>query len=145
MVKGGKRMNKILTIFCSLLFLAAAWVPAYASPTNKKITISCDTTNPGDVFTGWTTVTLCPSPTSVEDCNINTVDAVVCGTVNCSIGGTDPISQTVACSTPFRVETVTVDLGIEGLGTNDSHTVAARGRISFPYTSGNDTVSVTVK
>ena len=137
-------MNKLLTASCCLLLLAAACIPAYASPTDKKITISCDTTGT-DSFTGETTVTLCPQPPSVADCNSLTTDAVVCGPIDCSIGVTAPISQTVPCTTNFKVEAVNVDLGIVG-DTSTQHAVAASGKgFSTSFTSLTDTVSVTVK
>jgi hypothetical protein len=87
-------MNKLMTVSCCLLLLGVGYIPAYASPTNKKITISCDTTA-NDVFTGETTVTLCPLSPSVADCDSNAAGAVVCAPVDCSIGMTAPISQTV--------------------------------------------------
>jgi hypothetical protein len=143
-------MKRVLTVSSCLLLLAAACIPAYASPTNKKVTISCDTTGT-DVFTGETTVALCPLSPSVVDCNTSTAGAVVCGTpvtapIDCSIGMSAPISQTVPCSAGFKVEAVFIDLGIQGF-TSTQHTIAVTGgkAISTSDTVGTATVSVTVK
>ena len=57
-------MNKILTVSCCLLGLAVACVPAYASPTRKKITLGCGGAVAPDYVIGTATVTLCASSAS---------------------------------------------------------------------------------
>ena len=85
--------------------LALAWMPAYASPTNKKITLTCNSPNAGDPISGSVTVTLCDT-TACDN-------SLVCPVVNCETGGT--ISVTQACSTdnattPFKVGAVSVNI-----------------------------------
>src|SRR5215469_13305264 len=97
------KRTKILSAVGCLLGLALAWLPAYASPTNKKITLTCNSPGAKDSVGGSVTVTLC------ETTNCGTVpgdNSLVCQPVNCDSSGT--ISMTQACSTdaatpPFKV------------------------------------------
>jgi hypothetical protein len=91
-------MNKIMIVAGCLLGLALACIPAYASPTNKKITLSCNITAGTDMITGTAMVTLCDSAL----CDGQTFS---CDPVDCdSSGVTAPISITVACdSLTFKV------------------------------------------
>jgi hypothetical protein len=76
-------------------------MPAYASPTNKKITLSCNVSAGTDVITGTATVTLCDS--AIPLCSGATV---ACAPVACDSSGANgvPISVTVPCdATTFRV------------------------------------------
>jgi hypothetical protein len=91
-------MNKIMIVAGCLLGLALACIPAYASPTDKKITLSCNITAGTDIITGTAMVTVCDSAL----CDGQTV---LCDPVDCdSSGVTAPISITVACdSLIFKV------------------------------------------
>jgi hypothetical protein len=101
-------MNKILTVFLCVLGLAVACIPAYANPTNKKITLTCASVT-GDSVTGSATVTLC------ETTNCGSVvgdDSITCLPVTCD--STSTVSMTNVCSTdaatvPFKVGAVSVN------------------------------------
>jgi hypothetical protein len=91
-------MNKIMIVAGCLLGLALACIPAYASPTDKKITLSCNITAGTDIITGTAMVTLCDF--ALCDGLTFTCDPVDCD----SSGVTAPISITVACdSLTFKV------------------------------------------
>src|SRR5579872_6726576 len=59
-LQGGRRMNKIVIVAGCALGLALAWIPAYASPTSKKVTITCNSAT-GVLVTGTADVYLCSS------------------------------------------------------------------------------------
>ncbi len=160
-------MNKIMIVAGCLLGLALACIPAYASPTDKKITLSCDVSSGSDVITGTVTVTLCAASGSTP-C---TGDTFVCPTdptpLSCDSSGANgvPISVTVACdSLTFKVsgfhEVISatdyaVDPSTGGpgyvIGTGPSDVINALGgkgySISINTNPGTvtDSVSVTVK
>ena len=149
-------MNKIMIVAGCLLGLALACIPAYASPTNKKITLSCSSAA-SDSVTGSATVTLC------ETTNCGSVpgdDSVTCPPVMCDISGT--VSITNACSTdaatvPFKVGAVSAntcyqqDEDLQPTCTPHPGTgggIAITGKGFFTVVGpGNDgdTVSLTVK
>jgi hypothetical protein len=92
-------MNKIVIVAGCLLGLALAWIPAYASPTSKKITVTCNSSDGGEVVLGDATVTLCVSLATCTD----PTKSVVCPEVLCdSSGVSQPISITVSCDAPFK-------------------------------------------
>lgn len=148
-------MKKLLTVSSCVLGLVLACIPAYASPTSKKITLDCSSVAP-DIITGNATVTLCGSSTTG-----------VCGglTFTCpstpvycdSSGATAPISTTVGCIAPFRVDAMSATIGfidyagsissttiIDTGGSSPASTLSGRG---FTTTDGynSDTVTLTVK
>jgi hypothetical protein len=87
-------MNKVLALSCCLMGLEMACAPAYASPTNKKITLSCDVTSGTDVITGTATVTLCDTP----NCSGGTQVACLANPISCDSSGVSaPISITMPC------------------------------------------------
>jgi hypothetical protein len=93
-------MRNALLVFCCWLGLTLGCIPAYANPTNKKITISCDAVVAGDVVTGTATVTVCDS----ADCLGGTFDCTSSGPISCdSSGATAPLSITMPCASTFRV------------------------------------------
>lgn len=102
-------MNKVVIALGCLLGLAAACIPAYANPTDKKITLTCSSLAPDNVK-GSATVTLCET----TNCG-NTLgdDSITCPQVMCDTAGT--ISVTSVCSTdsagtPFKVGAVSVNV-----------------------------------
>jgi hypothetical protein len=147
------RMSKIMIVAGCLLGLALACIPAYASPTNKKITLSCDITAGSDTITGYVNVTLCSSidPTSLDPC----VGPTTCPQVNCdSSGATYPISITVPCNASSKVGGVVIDL--EATVTDSARNVVTGGSQPISTMNGkgyslsvtpnpNDTLSLTVK
>ena len=97
-------MNKIVIVAGCLLGLALAWIPAYASPTSKKITVTCNSSDGGEVVLGDATVTLC---VSLATC-IDPTKSVVCPEVFCDSSGVNqPISITVSCDAPFKAGAAT--------------------------------------
>ena len=147
-------MSKIMIVAGCLLGLALACIPAYASPTNKKITLSCDITAGSDTITGYVNVTLCSSidPTSLDPC----VGPTICPQVNCdsSSGATYPISITVPCIASSKVGGVVIDL--EATVTDSAGNVVTGGSQPISTMNGkgyslsvtpnpNDTLSLTVK
>jgi hypothetical protein len=97
-------MNKIMIVAGCLLGLALACIPAYASPTNKKITLSCSSAA-GDSVAGSVNVTLCDSPACDQ--------SFPCLPVACDSANT--VSTTVVCSTdaatvPFKVGAVSINI-----------------------------------
>src|SRR6185437_13207311 len=73
-LRGGGRMNRIMIVLGCLLGLALACIPAYASPTDKKITLSCDVSAGSDIITGTATVTLCAESGKTTPCTGATFD-----------------------------------------------------------------------
>lgn len=152
-------MNKIMIVAGCLLGLALACIPAYASPANKKITLSCDVSSGTDAITGTLTVTLCAASGSTP-C---TGDTFVCPTdptpLSCDSSGANgvPISVTVPCSAPFKVDGLIIDLqatdtdsvgNVTTGGANPTSTLGGKGySISINTNPGTatDSVSVTVK
>jgi hypothetical protein len=150
-------MNKILTVSCCMLGLAIACIPAYASPTNKKITLACDVTAGTDVITGDATVTLC-APSGLSPCTGATYDCPSTP-ISCDSSGLKaPISITVSCSAPFKVGGLTAIISASDydsagnlIGTGGSNPNSTLGGKGFSTTTGtypgsvNDTVTLTVK
>lgn len=128
-------MKKALTVSCCLLGLAIACIPAYASPTRKKITLSCDVSAGADVITGSATVTLCDSASPL--CSGATV---ACAPVACdSSGATAPISVTVPCdSTTFKVDAFYATIGASDYSVDpntDALTLIGTGGSDLPPTA----------
>jgi hypothetical protein len=150
-------MKKILTVSCCMLGLAIACMPAYASPTDKKITLSCDVAAGTGVITGEATVTLCadsaPFPCTGATFNCQSTP------ISCDSSGlTAPISITVSCSAPFKVDGLTAMINVTDydsngnrVGTGGSNPNSTLGGKGFSTTTGTgsgspyDTVSLTVK
>ena len=149
-------MNRIMIVAGCLLGLALACIPAYASPTNKKITLSCASTA-SDSITGSATVTLCETTNCA---NISGDDSITCPPVACDTSGTVSITDvcsTDAATTPFKVSAVSVNIcykadedGQEACtphpGTGGGIAVGGKGFFTV-VGPGNDsdTVSLTVK
>ncbi len=122
-------MKKILVAACGMALLAMASMPAHASPTNKKVTVSCDFV---DGNTGYANVTLMDSGSGTFACPQMTCNQSV-------------TSVTVACDAPFKVSDMYADYGIVEVHSTQS-TVALKGKgVGLTFTSGGDTVSVNVK
>jgi len=153
-------MNKILTGFLCVLGLAITCMPAYANPTDKKITLDCSSSEAGEVVYGDATVTLCDELTSTSPC----VESVTCQ-VTCESDAVPP-SQTISCSTdtanpPFKVHAMTAQINFrdsEGNTGGSAPSVTLTGKGFFtavgpdsdPQTetdtdSDTETVSLTVK
>jgi hypothetical protein len=149
------RMNKLMIVSGCLLGLALACIPAYASPADKKIALSCNVASGNDVVSGYVKVTLCSSidPSLVDEC----VGPTVCPEVFCNSNGADqlPISITMPCSAPSKVgglaidleATVTDSLGnvINTGGAQPTSTIKGKGYSLSVAPVLNDAVSLTVK
>ena len=136
-------MTKKVLVFSCLLGLIAS-LPANASPTNKKITLTCSSA--ANVITGTATVTVCDAAPVV--C---TGQTYLCGSVSCDSSGssTNP-TNTIACSAPFRVDGVSYNVsyvdsnGSSGLITGS--TVLPNGSgYSVTTGAGSDTVTLKIK
>ena len=95
-------MNKIVIVAGCLLGLALACIPAYASPTSKKVTITCNSAT-GASVTGTADVYLCSSiDTSATDPVNQCVGATQCPSdFTCDSTGT--ISITMPCAASSKV------------------------------------------
>ena len=149
-------MNRIIIVSGCLLGLALACIPAYASPTDKKITLTCSSLIPDNV-SGSVNVTLCET----TNCgNAPGDDSITCPQVNCDTAST--VSITTVCSTdsaapPFKVGAVSVNLCIQedqdGQPTCTPHPgtgggIALTGKgfsTAVGSSTDSDTVSLTVK
>ncbi|HEY2524710.1 MAG TPA: hypothetical protein VGI29_06600 [Candidatus Binataceae bacterium] len=145
-----KRTKMVIVVGC-LLGLALAWLPAYASPTDKKITLTCNSPNAGDSISGSVTVTLCDT----TDCGTS----LVCTPVNCDSSGTMSVTQ--ACGTNFKVGAVSVNICYQEdqdggptctqhPGTGGGIAITGKGFTTVvgpgsPPTGDGDTVSLIVK
>jgi hypothetical protein len=150
-------MNKILTVSCCMLGLAIACMPAYANPTDKKITLSCNVAAGTGVITGDATVTLCAGSGSFP-CTGATFNCPSTP-ISCDSSGVKaPISITVSCSAPFEVDGLTALINVKDydsagnlIGTGGSNPNSTLGGKGFSTTTGtgtgsvNDTVTLTVK
>lgn len=162
-------MNKTLAVFICLLGLAVAGIPAHASPTNKTITVSCDSDATDlDEIIGFASITLCDT----SDCSGQKYDCVsatqnpplssisfVTGVCDNNNGINGPVSITVSCSPGFRVRGVIPGIGY--VEPNDpsnpqstTHGPTALGGKGFSTVYGSntpdadgdtDTVSLTIK
>ena len=147
-------MNKIMILAGCLLGLALACIPAYASPTDKKITLSCNIASGTDVISGYVNVTLCSS------IDLSLIDPCIgptnCQQVNCDSSGANnvPISITVPCIASSKVGGVVIDL--EATATDSAGNVVTGGSQPISTMNGkgyslsvtpnpNDTLSLTVK
>ena len=145
-------MKKILAVSYSLLGLAVVCMPAYATPTGKKITLTCSSAA-GEIVTGDATVTLCATPATCVD----PTQSVVCPTINCDSSN---ISATIACAASFKVGAITAQIDLtddEGntAGSSPSATLGGKGFSTTVATdsagpnadpdSSSDTVSLRVK
>ena len=147
-------MNKIMIVLGCLLGLALACIPAYASPTKKKVVITCEVpASSSDDITGDATVRLCASPDTCPAPIEGPVDGtVLCPEINCDSSGlTAFISVTVSCDASFKVGGVNAGMSYidsDGTvnGTTFNSTLNGKG-VVFPY--GNpgdlDSVSLTIK
>jgi hypothetical protein len=138
--------NKVLLLAC--LIGVTASLPAYASPTKKKITLTCDSPV-GNTITGQATVTF-DDPTSDSTYTCST--SLDCDSTSSS--GV-PHSKTADCPLPFRSN----ELGAFSLSFQDgplsgktgltSGPIIVKGRgMSFwdgPDDGSGDTVTLTVK
>ena len=132
-------MKKLPVACLSLLLLSAGWIPAsYASPTSKKVTVTCDSAVP-DNITGQAVVTVCDA-SSTGPCWGQTVD---CPVPTCDSQTT---SMTTACDPGFKVDAIEAQVVVDD-ATSTTHMVdGLKGKgFSASYSSGNDTVTITVK
>ena len=147
-------MNKIVIASCCLLSLAVSCIPAYASPTDKKITVACDVAGGTDVITGTATVTLCSSIDLTLPISQQCVgDIYVCPTVNCDSSAANT-SMTISCPTSFKVKGLIATVGYtDGTTTESTTKISTLGGKGFFTLYGDDadndgdsdTVSLTVK
>ena len=142
-------MNKIVIVAGCLLGLALVWVPAYASPTSKKVTITCNSAT-GASVTGTADVYLCSSiDTSATAPANECVGATQCPSdFTCDSTGT--ISITMPCVALSKVGGVYVSIGC--MDGNDScgttHISTLKGGKGVDLSAGStdgDGVTVTVK
>ena len=142
-------MNKIAIIAGCVLGLALAWIPAYASPTSKKVTITCNSAT-GASVTGTADVYLCSSidssaPEPFDEC----VGATQCPSdFKCDSTGT--ISITMPCNELFKVGGVYVSIGCTDGGNScgTTHISTLKGGKGVDLSAGSsdgDGVTVTVK
>jgi hypothetical protein len=148
-------MNRLVTISFCVLGLIIICAPAYASPKNKKITLSCSSSDPGETVTGDVTVTLCATLATCGD----PAQSVPCPKIFCdSSGHTAALSSTWSCSAPFKVGGVTAQINLEdseGKTGGSSPSIAPVSAKGFSITvapqsdqdtdSDNETVVLTVK
>lgn len=142
-------MNKIVIVAGCVLGLALAWIPAYASPTSKKVTITCNSAT-GDSVTGTADVYLCSSiDTSATDPSNQCVGATQCLS-DFTCDSTGPISITMPCVASFKVGGVYVAIGCtdatDSCGTTHISTLkGGKGVDLSAGSSDGDGVTVTVK
>ena len=90
--------KKVLLLSCLLGLLSS--FPAYASPTDKKITLTCSSIST-DVITANVAVTLTDGGGL----------SYACGLVFCdSSGASAPATNSASCTTPFRVHDLSYTL-----------------------------------
>lgn len=152
-LRGGARMNKVLTGFLCVLGLAAACIPAYANPINKKITLSCNVSAGSDFISGTVTTMMLCAP-STPPCTAATFDCLSAPTppISCDTSS-GTISMTVSCDAPWKVGGFFAHInGSSSLGTGDKDIppVPLGGKgysVTFITNPGsvNDTITFTVK
>ena len=147
-IKGKETMRK-RTFIISCWLLVASCLPAYASPTSKKITLTCNSVAP-DYVTANASIVLCASSASGL-CN---GDTFPCPQVSCDNVTT---SMTVVCTATSKVDGLmgqanANDYDANGSqigsgGSSPSSTLGGKGfSTTFPVTSNSgDTVTLTVK
>jgi hypothetical protein len=144
------KRTKILIVVGCLLGFALAWIPAYASPTNKKITVTCNSAM-GDEVSGSATVTLCSSidlsqPIPSDQC-VGPTDcptSMPCDSLN------GPISVTMPCAASSKVGgvyiVITCSDGTEGsCGSSHASTLNGKGTVLGASNPDGDGITVTVK
>lgn len=148
-------MDRVFTVFCCALGLAVAGVPAGASPTDKRLTLTCSVpTGSSDIISGGATVTLCDSSSVNGESQTCIGQSHQCAStpIYCDSGNkTAPISITVSCSAPFRVGGMIAEMEYSdsdrksGSSTYAS-TLGGQG-VSFYYgnPSDYDTVALTIR
>ena len=132
-------MQKFTAACLSLLLLSVGWMPAsYASPTSKKVTVTCDSTMPDNV-TGQAIVMVCEA-SSGGACTGQTFE---CPIPTCDSQTT---SMTVACDPGFKVDAIQIQAVVDDL-TDTAHTIAnLKGKgFSTSYALGTDTVTAAIK
>jgi hypothetical protein len=148
-------MNRLVTISFSVLGLIVICAPAYASPKDKKITLSCSSSDASETVTGDVTVTLCATLATCSD----PAQSVSCPEISCdSSGQTAAISSTWSCSAPFKVGGVIAQINLadsEGNTGGSSPSIAPITGKGFSITvapesdqdtdGDNETVVLTVK
>jgi hypothetical protein len=159
-------MNRMLMVSLCVLALALTSIPAGASPTNKNITVACDSdTADSDFITGFAVITLCDA----ADCSGSQVVCPAVGQANplptlvpqvTAVCSTDaktgyPVSITISCSPGFKVKGVFAEVGYIDEGNPQSTTYGPSplgGKGFFTSYGGipdsdvdSDTVSLTIK
>ena len=97
-------MAKTLAVISCVLGLTMGFNPAYASPTNKRITVSCNGTAPYNIV-GVATITLCEATTG-DLCSAGTFDCPtgVLENIQCDSGNTVSDTYTITCAPGFKVD-----------------------------------------
>jgi hypothetical protein len=146
-----KRTKILIAVGC-LQGLALAWLPAYASPTSKKITATCISTNGADAIHGSVTVRLCASIDSCPDFTFVDVQGstVTCApTIDCDANN-NTVSVTQTCDAPFKVGAAYAEVGCTentspNCGTAFTTTVKGKGAFLPDTTTDGDGVTVQIK
>ena len=145
-------MSKILAISCCLLGFAIACVPAFASPTNKKITVACSSVAPNDITCSADTVALCAS--APVPCKGQTFP---CPDMLCdSSGASAPPSTTISCTAPFKAVAIEFNVSWAEAGATPpgigffTQNSLNKGKVGFSLTTGptspaTDSVTFTIK
>ncbi len=133
-------MKKFTAACLSLLLLSVGWMPAsYASPTSKKVTVTCGSTVPDNNITGQAIVMVCEASSG----GVCTGQTFECPVPSCDSQTT---SMTVACDPGFKVDSLEAQVSVDDT-TSTMHTVQGLKGKGFATsdTCGNDTVSISVK
>ncbi len=148
-------MARYLSLLTCVLGITAAAIPAYASPTSKKITFTCNAFAP-NVITAIATVTLCEGDTgTVPDSCIG--QTFQCPTqFICDSSGISAMED--SCSTAFKVGAASVSESyVDDAGTANEVTQSAtvtgpwgKGKYGFSSTQvsenlDNDTSILLIK
>jgi hypothetical protein len=132
-------VKKFTVAYLSLLLLSAGWIPtSYASPTSKKISVSCDS-SVSDSITGQAIVMVCEA-SSAGPCTGSTLN---CPVPTCDSQTT---SMTVVCDPGFKIDAVQSQIVVDD-NTSTMHLVEGLKGKGFSESFGflGDTVTVTVK
>jgi hypothetical protein len=134
--------KKVLLLSCLLGLLSS--FPAYASPTNKKITLTCNSIST-DVITANVAVTLTDGGALSSPCGLIFCD---------SSGASAPATNSASCTTPFRVHDLSYTLSyvdtdslgnVSQSGTSGIALVRGNGFSVQSTASTGDTVTLDVK
>jgi hypothetical protein len=136
--------KRVMLLACFLGLMST--IPAYASPTNKTITITCVSVSP-NVLTGTVAVTVDDGAGNIASCGLQLCD---------SSGLSTNATNSTSCTPPFRVQNmsytltyVDTDGNTNPAGQASESGIALKGK-GFSYQIGptvdpGDTVSFSIK